>query len=400
MATAMALCGGGGSGGCDLTASSAVLMEYVNDFDLMKLEVKREPLDLHSGHHRHHHHNHQQQQQHNHHNLQLQQQQQQQDDLSQVRVRAAGSLHSSSPSPMSTPRSSEPPSPVLGEPSSAPRAGLLVEDLYWVMNHAQNQQGHGALHLHAHHHHQQQQQQQQQQMVVDTVAAAEALNLTPEDAVEALIGCAVHSVQSQGFDLRSGTLLQAGGAGGVHSPLDLLRDELQDVDNTEAQRQQQHHNHHHHQQLLLHSGCGGSSSNVSSSSGSSSSGSGIVSGVGHPCRGACSEERFTDEQLVSMSVRELNRQLRGLAKDDAARLKQRRRTLKNRGYAQSCRHKRVQQRHLLESEKSLLQRQVDELERELARLCRERDAYKDKCERLAGSEAPRSRSPVSPGFYL
>nr|XP_032833429.1 transcription factor Maf-like [Petromyzon marinus] len=396
MATAMALCGGGG-GGCDLAASSAVLMEYVNDFDLMKLEVKREPLDLQSGHHRHHH---QQQQQHNHHNQQQLQQLQQQDDPSQVRVRAAGSLQSSSPSPVSTPRSSEPPSPVLGVPSSAPRAGLLVEDLYWVMNHAQNHQGHGTLHLHAHH------QQQQQQHVVDTVAAAEALNLTPEDAVEALIGCAVHSAQSQGFDLRPGALLQAGGAGGgggggVHSPLDLLRDELQDVDNTEAQRQQQQHHHHHRnhhqqQQLLLHSGCGGSSSNVSCSGSSGS----VGSGAGHPCRGACSEERFTDEQLVSMSVRELNRQLRGLAKDDAARLKQRRRTLKNRGYAQSCRHKRVQQRHLLESEKSLLQRQVDELERELARLCRERDAYKDKCERLACSGAPRSRSPVLPGFYL
>ncbi|XP_061594826.1 transcription factor MafAa [Cololabis saira] len=284
--------------------SSPLAIEYVNDFDLMKFEVKKEPPEAERYCHR----------------------------------LPSGSLSST---PISTPCSSVPSSPSFCAPSPGAQPGQggappgggsgggtsttssgnnnhggsggkpQLEDLYWIPSYQ---------------HH----------------INPEALQLTPEDAVEALIGNAHHHHHHQAYEGFRGQQYVHGedlsaASGGAH-----------------PHPHHHHHGHHHH-----HHG----------------------HGHGHHVR---LEDRFSDEQLVSMTVRELNRQLRGFSKEEVIRLKQKRRTLKNRGYAQSCRFKRVQQRHMLETEKCSLQNQVEQLKQDVARLAKERDLYKEKYEKLAG----------------
>lgn len=103
---------------------------------------------------------------------------------------------------------------------------------------------------------------------------------------------------------------------------------------------------------------------------------------------------LTDDELVTMSVRELNQHLRGLTKDEILQLKQRRRTLKNRGYAASCRVKRVTQKEELEKQKAQLQQEVDKLANENASMRVELDALRSKYEALQTFARTVARSPT------
>ena len=52
-------------------------------------------------------------------------------------------------------------------------------------------------------------------------------------------------------------------------------------------------------------------------------------------------EFLTDDDLVKLSIRDLNRRLKTLPKPEAYKIRKRRRSLKNRGYATSCRQRRT-----------------------------------------------------------
>lgn len=81
--------------------------------------------------------------------------------------------------------------------------------------------------------------------------------------------------------------------------------------------------------------------------------------VSHP--GSQSPVVMTNEELISLQVRHLNKKLAGFPKPIVNKVKQRRRTLKNRGYAQSCRQKRLNQRNLLEGENEKLKQELRQL---------------------------------------
>ncbi|KAM8863012.1 transcription factor MafB [Spinachia spinachia] len=345
--------------------SSPLALEYVNDFDLMKFDVKKEGL---AGLER--------------------------NGVRQCnRLQAQGSVSST---PISTPCSSVPSSPSF----SPTEQKSHLEELYWMPNSGYHQQ-------------------------VDP----QTLSLTPEDAVEALIGATAHG----------------------HPPPPHVQQQLQQQGAFEGYRGGPHHHHSHHGQQHHHPYAGGIPHHAEELSGHPGGhshphsqhhhhhsqdpdspspvspdslqslhhhrhhhhhhphGHLSQSGGHHGSGGSLNvEDRFSDDQLVSMSVRELNRHLRGFTKDEVIRLKQKRRTLKNRGYAQSCRYKRVQQKHVLENEKTQLIDQVEQLKAEISRLARERDAYKLKCEKLTGSgisngfreAGSTSDNPSSPEFFM
>ncbi|XP_076449180.1 uncharacterized protein LOC143285668 [Babylonia areolata] len=102
-------------------------------------------------------------------------------------------------------------------------------------------------------------------------------------------------------------------------------------------------------------------------------------------RGMCPSSvpiEISEDELISLPVRELNKRLQGYPKDQVAHLKQKRRTLKNRGYAQNCRSKRMVQKHELESTNKGLCDEIHKLKKQLMETSRERDFYKQRCEAL------------------
>ncbi|XP_050302564.1 transcription factor MafG isoform X2 [Anthonomus grandis grandis] len=93
---------------------------------------------------------------------------------------------------------------------------------------------------------------------------------------------------------------------------------------------------------------------------------------------------ITDDELVTISVRDLNRtlKLRGLTREEIVKMKQRRRTLKNRGYAASCRIKRIEQKDELEVEKTQEWRDMELMQEELVKMKEEMTGIRGRYEAL------------------
>lgn len=99
------------------------------------------------------------------------------------------------------------------------------------------------------------------------------------------------------------------------------------------------------------------------------------------CSGG-SDELISDDLLTTLTVRELNKRLHGIPREESVRLKQRRRTLKNRGYAQNCRSKRLQQRQDLEKTNRQLSNDLLRMKNELRLARHECDLLKQRVQML------------------
>lgn len=127
----------------------------------------------------------------------------------------------------------------------------------------------------------------------------------------------------------------------------------------------------------------GSSSTSSRSSNQSSQSSKSSRTVEYNAgNGTAKEKKIDDSSLIQLSVRELNKRLNGLSKDDIIRVKQKRRTLKNRGYAQNCRTKRMEQKRTLEEKLKDQTDLISKLKGENSRLHMENQNLKEENQKL------------------
>jgi hypothetical protein len=91
---------------------------------------------------------------------------------------------------------------------------------------------------------------------------------------------------------------------------------------------------------------------------------------------------LNDYELISLPLRELNKRLRYVPKVTAIDLKKRRRTLKNRKYAQNCRSKRLEQKCEMEHTNTKLKQEINCLKKLIEKYQHDLQVYKTYVEDL------------------
>lgn len=96
------------------------------------------------------------------------------------------------------------------------------------------------------------------------------------------------------------------------------------------------------------------------------------------------QTRISDKELLDLPVRDLNKVIKGMHLDAETiiRLKQRRRTLKNRGYAHNCRQRRQAIRSTLHVQHVSLEKQLLNALQELNEVKKQCNSYKQEAEEL------------------
>ena len=89
-------------------------------------------------------------------------------------------------------------------------------------------------------------------------------------------------------------------------------------------------------------------------------------------------KEISDEEIQSLRVQELNKLLRDLPRDEASRIRKRRRNLKNRSYALTCRLRKQRMHEDLMNENTSLKRQLEDERRKLKNVLNEKEEYKRK----------------------
>ena len=89
-------------------------------------------------------------------------------------------------------------------------------------------------------------------------------------------------------------------------------------------------------------------------------------------------KEISDYEIKSLGVKELNKLLRNIPSDEAAKIRRRRRNLKNRSYALTCRLRKQQEHEDLINENTLLKKQLEDGKWKLFKVLNEMEAYKRK----------------------